>query len=303
MATGARGSGSRGNAELEEHLLALAHGNRSLDIDPGLFVAATRHDTLRISEINILDLVPWYQTSRSVVDYVEEQPVVDTGFSDPNVSHYEARKQPLVAISVHGEIRGVHSPDMLPEVGESLLVQLRLKLCRQIVGGRGAEHGELLGTLNVPPAQRLHVGDPSILSVAAAVTRAHSNGDEFPTLVALNFEDRRKMISPPIAWEIPLISCRTVPAGTMVTGCYVPHAELHIGSVRVRVGDENAEGSRRVVSEAEVALVHLRPAAFVVANFGTRTEAGLDQNQPDSLSDVTEEEWQEFDRIVSRRRD
>ena len=42
-------------AELEDQLLPLAHGHRSVQIDPRLFVAATRRDGPRYSESNIMD--------------------------------------------------------------------------------------------------------------------------------------------------------------------------------------------------------------------------------------------------------
>ena len=179
-----------------------------------------------------------------------------------------------------------------------LLDQLRLRLCEQIIAGRGAEHHELLGTLNVAGVQHLNIGEPSTFSVAAAVAQAHSKGDEFPSFVAMNFEDRRKIILPPIPWEIPLISCPTVPAGMLVTGCFLPHAELYIKSVRVRAGEVQPGGHRRVASEADAALVHLRPAAFVVANFRAQREDGPAQAQRNLLGEVSDEEWQEFDRAT-----
>ena len=170
----------------------------------------------------------WSPINTSVVEYFEEQTNSDDGSSDPGVSHYEARHQEIVTVSVNGEIKGAHSPERLPEVGDSLLDQLRLRLCEQIIAGRGAEHHELLGTLNVAGVQHLNIGEPSTFSVAAAVAQAHSKGDEFPSFVAMNFEDRRKIILPTDTMgnpsnQLPDCSCGDVGHGMLPASRRIVH--------------------------------------------------------------------------------
>ncbi len=292
-------------AELKRRLALLVPGGPAVQIDPDTFLRATRLGFDPHSEAAILASIPVVPADNLSAAAFHEQPTAQPTAEAPapaDAFSYQAEQPGPDPITVESTVGLDWSPEPLADASLHLLVRLRKTLGRQIIAGRGSG-GELRGLLHLQGVQRPEYGNLLDFAVSGAVSQAWDDGGCLPAWAALNPDDIRDL---PGTGEresvtgVPIIRSPALPRGIIVTGACSPLTiRLRLQSPRVWIESERLGGRAPIVAAVHAELDHLRPSAFVVAQFGQPRVF-----DPDSFLgfEATDEEWAELDRIIQERR-
>ena len=299
------GSPASAAAELKRRLALLVPGGPAVQIDPDTFLRATRLGFDPHSEAAILDSIPVVPADNLSAAAFHDQPTAQATAEAPapaDTFSYQSEQPGPDPITVESTVGLDWSPEPLSDALLHLLVRLRKTLGRQIIAGRGSG-GELRGLLHLQGVQRPEYGNLLDFAVSGAVSQAWDDGGCLPAWVALNPDDIRDL---PGTGEresvtgVPIIRSPALPRETIVTGACSPLTiRLSLQSPRVWIEPERLGGRVPIVAAVHAELDHLRPSAFVVAQFGKAPVIDFD-NLP--KIEATPEEWAELDRILRESR-
>ncbi len=297
------GSPASAAAELTRRLASLEPGGPPLQVDPDTFLRATRLGFDPHSEAAILDSLPVIPADHlSDVAFHDQPTAQPTAEAPADAFNYQSEQPGPDPITVQSTVGLDWSPEPLADASLHLLVQLRRKLGRQIIAGRGSG-GELRGLLHLQGVQRPAFGNLLDFAVSGAISQAWDHGGCQPAWAALNPDDIRELPETGDRESVtgaPIIRSPALPRGTIVTGACSPLTiRLRLEAPRVWIEPPRADGRAPIVAAVHAELDHLRPSAFVVAQFGQPRVF-----DPDSFLgfEATDEEWAELDRIIQERR-
>ena len=305
MGTYEAGSPASATAALIRRLTSLTPGGRAVEVDLDTFLHATRLGLNPHSEAAILDSIPVVPADHPAVVAAHDQPTAQPTAELPatgDAFRYKPEQPGPEPITVQSSVGLDGPPESLADAGLRLLIQLREALGRQIIAGRGTA-GELRGLLHLEGVQRAEYGNFLEFAVSGAISQAWDNAGSRPVWAALNFDDSLDLKGPQdprFVSRAAVIQSRALPRGTFVTGACSPLTiRLRVQSLRVWVDPPSADRSAPIVASVQAELDHLRPSAFVVAQFGRAPV--LD---PDNMPKINAapEEWEALDRIIRERR-
>lgn len=305
MSTYDAGLPANAAAELKRRLTLLEPGGPPLQVDPDTFLRATRLGFDPHSEAAILDSIPVVPADHLSAVALHDQPTAQPTAESPapaDTFSYQSERPGPDPIAVRSTVGLAWSPEPLADAWLHLLVQLRRKLGRQIIAGRGSG-GELRGLLHLKGVHRPEFGNLLDFAVSGAISQAWDHGGCRPAWAALNPDDIRDLPGTGDRESVtgaPIIRSPALPRGTIVTGACSPLTiRLRLEAPRVWIEPPRVDERASIVAAVHAELDHLRPSAFVVAQFGQPSVF-----DPDSFRgfEATDEEWAELDRIIRERR-
>ncbi len=287
---------------LREQLTDLTAEGPRIELELRAFVEATRSKFGAYTLHDVLDLVNVVRTDGNEMQYMETPPFDEDAGDDPGPPYIERSQSPATIRVAHRVGLRWHQDDIFSEAIH-VLIDLRKKIGKQVISGRGHSRGELLGTSHVEGTGSAEFPRLSEVALRAAVFQIMA-GSNTPQWIAMNYGDQLDLMGSygilPNSWGLPIIATDQVPSGTFVVGDYAHAATLRLQSVAISIGAPIQLGQRPVVAETFGALAHHQPTAFLVATYREGPKLlDLDKMVHGNLSD---EEAAAFDRAIREGR-